>query len=88
MKVAATDIQNLIRENEDLRRKLEEEAATGFADVPYNKNWLYELAVRAQNRNLGLRPWQAGTNQQEPQPRFLRRLCARVHQMERLLELA
>ena len=46
------------------------------------------IAVRAQNRNLGLRPWQAGTNQQEPQSRLLRRLCARVHQIKRLLELA
>jgi hypothetical protein len=30
-----------------LRRKLEDEATTGFSDVPYNKNWLYELAARA-----------------------------------------
>ncbi|HEY2302014.1 MAG TPA: BTAD domain-containing putative transcriptional regulator [Acidimicrobiales bacterium] len=31
----------------EIRRRLEEEAATGFSDVAYNKNWLFELAARA-----------------------------------------
>jgi hypothetical protein len=31
----------------EIRRRLEEEAASGFAGVGYNKAWLYELATRA-----------------------------------------
>ncbi len=33
--------------SEKMRRRLEDEAKTGYADVPYNKVWLYELAARA-----------------------------------------
>jgi hypothetical protein len=31
----------------EIRRRLEEEAASGFAGVGYNKTWLYELTTRA-----------------------------------------
>src|SRR3954453_3170083 len=45
-------------------------------------------AVGALHRNLRPRSRKACANHQEPQPRFLWRLCARIHEVQRRLEPA
>jgi hypothetical protein len=57
-------------------------------DLPPHIQVVRATTVGTQYRNLRPRSREPGANYQEPQPRFLWRFCARIHETQRDLELA